>query len=139
VSELEASIRDLISTYLEGGISVSELNDRLPDGWELDEANDPDATDLTLHAIGYLAGFQAGDRDEDDLRAMLDALVFQTVRAKYPREQLWSVLFSSAAITAERSVEARTPPAEGFEPRASQNRQTGRRTTTVPRDLVQSR
>lgn len=71
MSELEASIRDLIARYVASLIDVDEFSDRLPDGWELDEANDSAATDVAMLAVGYLAGYQAGDRTEQELRALL--------------------------------------------------------------------
>lgn len=130
MSELEVSIRDLISLYLAGTIDASELNDRLPDAWDLDEAEDPDATDLVLRAVGYLAGFQAGDRSEDELRDLLTGLV-TTVRAEYPADQLWWVLLRSKAVTVEVPSGGRIEPLEGFSQEAGQHPQTERQTTTA--------
>jgi hypothetical protein len=131
MSELADSIRFSISRYLEGGISVDDLTDLLPDGWDLDEANDPHATDLTLAAIGYLAGYQSGDRDEDDLRAALGELVWHTVEFEYPSHDLFDVLASRIAETIPVSVEGDSSPEEGFEQFGSQHPQTEHQTTTV--------
>jgi hypothetical protein len=71
MSELEASVRDTIALYVEGYITVADLNGRLPDGWDLDEAADPATTDLVMLVIGYLSEFHDGDISEDLLRRAL--------------------------------------------------------------------
>lgn len=134
MSELAESIRASISRYLDGELSAEDLNDVLPDGWDLDEANDPNATDLALAAIGYLAGYQSGDRTEADLRAALSELVTQTVEIEYPSDpsdDLIEVLASRAAETIAASVEGDSSLEEGFERSASQHPQTEHQTTTV--------
>jgi hypothetical protein len=129
--ELADSIRVSISRYLSRDISADDLNDQLPDGWDLDEANDPNASDLALAAIGYLAGYQSRDRDEDELRAALAELISQTVEFEYPATDLFDALASRVAETIDLPVEANRSPEEGFEQEASQNPRTGRQTTTV--------
>src|SRR5947208_15015128 len=104
--ELEASIRDLISRYLIGDITADELSDQLPDGWELDEANDPGASDLALLAMGYLAGYQSGDRDEAALRDALAQLISDTVMIEYPAIDLLTVLTQQVAEIIEESAGA---------------------------------
>ncbi len=69
--ELEASVRDLISRYVAASISVDELSDRLPDGWDLDEAGEPDATELLMRVVGYISEYQMGRRSESELRDAL--------------------------------------------------------------------
>lgn len=132
MSELEASIRGLISTYIAGDISASELNDRLPDGWELDEADDAGATGLTLLAIGYLAGYQSGDRSERELREALEHLVTPAVYLEYEAAgELLATLAARTAQVIEESAGGDSSLAEGFEQSASQHLRTGHRTTTV--------
>lgn len=139
MSDFEASIRDLISRYLAREVDVDELNDHLPDGWELDEAGDPSATDLALFAIGYLAGYQSGDRDEEQLRSALAQLLSDTVLVEYPAEDLLTVLASRAAQTIAVSVEGDSSLEAGFEREASQHPRTEHRTTTTLLDPPRSR
>ncbi len=129
--ELEASIRDLISRYLSGDITADELSDQLPDGWQLDEANDPAASDLALLAIGYLAGYQSGNRDEDELRTALGEMLSGTVLIEYPAIDLLSVLTKQIAETIEESAGGDSSLSEGFELRRSQHPRTEHRTTTA--------
>lgn len=68
-------VRSIIIEYLAGRFPADELATRLPDAWELDQAGDREAHDLTLRAVGYLAEYQRGDRSDDDLREDLVALV----------------------------------------------------------------
>jgi hypothetical protein len=82
MSEVEAIIRDLIARYLAGEISTGELTDSLPDPWDLDEAADPVATALAMRVVGSLASYEAGDRTEEDLRAVLLRLL-ETVQITY--------------------------------------------------------
>lgn len=71
MSTLEASVRDLIARYVASSITAEELSESLPDGWDLDEAAEPVATDLVLRAIGYLAEYQRSDRSESELKEAL--------------------------------------------------------------------
>lgn len=110
----------------------------MPDGWDLDEANDLDATDLALAAIGYLAGYQSGDRDEAQLRSALEQLVSRTVEVEYPTDDLITVLAMRTAETIPVSVGGDSSLEEGFERAASQHPRTGRPTTTVLLDRRQT-
>lgn len=71
-SPLETAVRDLIARYVAASISAEDLADGLPDGWNLDEADEPAVADIVLLTIGYLAEYEAGDRGEDELRAALE-------------------------------------------------------------------
>jgi hypothetical protein len=68
-------VRSIIIEYLAGRFSADELATRLPDGWELDEAGDAAARDLTLLVVGYVAELERGDRSESALREVLISLV----------------------------------------------------------------
>lgn len=68
-------VRATIIEYLAGRFSADDLPTRLPDGWELDEADAPEARTLTLKATGYLAEYQRGDRTGEDLWRALSELV----------------------------------------------------------------
>jgi hypothetical protein len=68
-------VRSVVIEYLAGLFTTDELAIRLPDGYELDEASDPAALDMTLRSVGYLAELERGDRTEDELRAALIPLV----------------------------------------------------------------
>jgi hypothetical protein len=70
MQNLEASVRDQISLYVEGYLSADDLNDKLPDTSDLDEA-DGEAVSLVMLVIGYLAEYQNGDRLEESLRDAL--------------------------------------------------------------------
>jgi hypothetical protein len=72
MTKLEASVRELISLYVEGYISADALNDALPGTSELDEAKDIALMRLVVLTIGYLAEYQAGELPEDALRAALE-------------------------------------------------------------------
>jgi hypothetical protein len=135
--ELEASIRDLISRYLAGDIDAGRLNHLLPDAWELDESGDEAATDLALLTIGYLAGYQSGDRSEPQLRDALAQLVTDKLVVEYPAGELVKRLMmvalasSQSAELIELSVEGDSSPAEGFESTSFQSPQTEHQTTTA--------
>ena len=68
---LEASVRNQLGLFVNGYLSADRLNDLLPDTFELDEAGDPALMALVMRAIGYLAEYQAGDRQEEDVRRAL--------------------------------------------------------------------
>jgi hypothetical protein len=139
MSDLEVAIRELIARYLAGDIDATELNDQLPDGWDLDEADDPGATELVLLALGFLAGYQSGDRDEDALRAMLASLITHTVEVAYEVEDdLATVLASRAAETIQAVVGGDSSLEAGFEREASQSPQTEHRTTRALPDLLET-
>lgn len=72
-------IRDHVGRYLAEETSARDLATRLPDGWDIDQSSARDARQLLLRIMGYLAEFQNGDRDEDELREELRAL-FPPVR-----------------------------------------------------------
>ncbi len=69
--ELEASVRDSISRYVAGSISMDEFSDSLPDGWDLDEAGEPITTELVMLVTGYISEHQMGRRSESELREAL--------------------------------------------------------------------
>lgn len=71
MGSLEASVRNQVSLFVAGVLSADRFNDVLPGTAELDEANDPEAMAVVMRAIGYLAEYQSGDRDEDDVRLAL--------------------------------------------------------------------
>lgn len=133
LSDLDTTVRGSINQFLTGSLSAEELNDSLPDGWDLDEANDPVAADLVLATLAYLSGYQAGDRDIDSLREALAALLSSTVFLEYRDADLdvLTILTSRVAETIEESAGGDSSLAEGFELSASQNRQTESRTTTA--------
>ncbi len=69
-------VRSIIIEYLGGRFATDGLRSRLPDPWELDEANaDDDLRDLTMRIVGYLAEHEAGDRTEDELRVALNDIL----------------------------------------------------------------
>jgi hypothetical protein len=138
MTDAERATRALISCFLDGEIDAVQLSERLPDGWELDEADDPGATDLALYALGYLAGYQSGDRTEDELREALRQMLSDTVLIEYAADDLITVLAASVArfsepegLTKPESSVADTSREEGYESAASQNPRTEHRTTTV--------
>jgi hypothetical protein len=74
-------VRSTIIEYLAGRFSADDLAARLPDAWELDEADaSEDARTLTLKAVGCLAEYQAKDRSEAELRGALSALARKPAR-----------------------------------------------------------
>ncbi len=139
MTDLEASIRDLISRYLAGDMDAAELNDLLPDGWDLDEADDPGASELALLALGFLAGYQSGDRDEDALRIALAGLISDTIQVEYETGDMVEVLASRIAASIQVAVEGDSSLGEGFEQAASQHPQTEHRTTTALPDPLGTR
>jgi hypothetical protein len=68
-------VQGIIIKYIAGRITARDLAVGLPDGWELDEAADAEARDLTLRVVGFLAEHECGDRDEPALRAALVGLL----------------------------------------------------------------
>ena len=72
MTTLEASVRHLISLYVAESIPIEELSDALPDGWELDEAGEPDVKRLVLQTIGRIADYEREALTEDQLRKLLD-------------------------------------------------------------------
>jgi hypothetical protein len=71
MSNLESSVRDSISRYVSELASVSDLSHQLPDGWALDEQNDPQTTKLVMLVMGYLADYDNGHLNELELRQRL--------------------------------------------------------------------
>lgn len=100
---LEASVRDQISLYVGGYISADELNDALPDTFDIDEADEQDGTELVMLVIGYLAEYQAEDRTEEGLRAALVG------HASWSSEQSFTTFTTQPGVEAEIRVGARTP------------------------------
>lgn len=93
--KLEASVRDTIALFVEGYITASDLNDRLPDGWDLDQASDPATTDLVMLVIGYLSEFHNGDLSEKSLREAL------------ARHAPWSIKRTVSTLTADLELRVR--------------------------------
>lgn len=141
MSDLEAHIRNVLVRYLAREVSADELSRRLPDGWDLDEANDPDADDLALLAMGYLAGYHGGDRNEDELRRALRQLISDRFEFEYQphADGMITVLASRVANRVEVAFRGDTSPAEGFELEPSQHPRTKHRTTTALLDPPGSR
>lgn len=131
--KLEELIREAVSAYLDGSIDAGELNARLPDGWDLDESGDQNAAELALLAIGYLAGYQAGDRSEDELRGALNNLISPTVEFVYEGgpDDFATILFTRVAEFKAFGVAGDSSLEEGFELSTDQSPQTERRTTKV--------
>lgn len=108
MGQLDASVRNLVALYLAGSLSVEQLGDDLPDGWDLDEGQDAAATDLTLRVMGYLAEFQKGDLDEAELRTTL------TPYAAWVVERTLGSFSGSVSLTPD--YEARVSLGAGTEP-----------------------
>lgn len=68
----ERPVRDLIALYVGGSVSMDELAAGLPDGWELDEADDSALARLVLRVVGMISEVQAGDRPEPLLKSDLE-------------------------------------------------------------------
>jgi hypothetical protein len=103
-------VRTTLIEYLAHRLSAAQLADRLPDGWELDEAAEPEARRLTLKAIGYLAEYQQGDRTEDAVWSAISQLLRApsppTVGASTPVEYI-----SPPDVTTRQSAGAgKRPP-----------------------------
>jgi hypothetical protein len=64
-------LRENVALYLDGKIDAVQLQQRLPDGWDTDQAGNATVTRLVLRVIGYLSEFQNGDLSEADLRDRL--------------------------------------------------------------------
>ncbi len=73
MSELERFVRDLISRYVAGIITLEALSHGLPDGWDLDAADEPEVKRLVLLTIGYLSDYQRDNLSESQLRQLLSA------------------------------------------------------------------
>jgi len=73
MSELERLVRDVISRYVAGIITLDALSHGLPDGWDLDEADEPDVKRLVLLTIGYLSDYQRDNLSENEIRRLLSA------------------------------------------------------------------
>ncbi len=67
----EASVRDLIARYVAGSISAADLANALPDGGQLDDADETTAN-LVLRTMGYLSEYENGDLADHELRAALE-------------------------------------------------------------------
>lgn len=71
----ELRIRRALGDYLSGQMSVAQLTRALPDGWELDEAQDPALRSLTFDVLAPLGEFDRGDLTEVELKKRLVPLV----------------------------------------------------------------
>jgi hypothetical protein len=93
----ETDIRSGVARYLAGICTVEQLEQALPDGWELDEANDAHLRDLALRVMGHIAEHSAADIGDDELRQRLtpDAAWIITTSSS----------FSSASARVSRSLE----------------------------------
>jgi hypothetical protein len=79
----ERQVREQISRYLAGVISVGELERDLPDGWVLDESRDEDFRHLTLSIMGHVAEFMAGDLTEPQLKTALEPFAAWLLNTTY--------------------------------------------------------
>lgn len=66
-------MRDLISRYVAGLITLEALSHGLPDGWDLDEADEAEVKRLVLLTIGYLSDYQRDNLSESEVRRLLSA------------------------------------------------------------------
>lgn len=71
MTELERFVRDLIARYVAGIITLEALSHSLPDGWDLDAAEEPEVRRLVLLTVGYLADYQRDHLSESQLRQLL--------------------------------------------------------------------
>lgn len=69
--DLEASVRDSISRYVAGSITADALAQLLPDGWDVDEADEPRTTELVMRVVGYISEYDLDRRSEAELREAL--------------------------------------------------------------------
>ena len=102
--DLKATIRDTIALYVEDYITAAELNDRLPDGWDLDQESDPATTDLVMLVIGYLSEYHDGDLSGHELRQAL------------ARHAGWSVQRTATVTSLTGQLELQVRVAAGTEP-----------------------
>ncbi|HUB74188.1 MAG TPA: hypothetical protein VL979_09150 [Solirubrobacteraceae bacterium] len=91
-------VRSTIIEYLAGRFSADGLAERLPDPCELDEAGaDEFVRELTLRAVGYLAEFERGDRNEGALReALIPLVVMPEQPTVLGSEKTDTVMFASS-------------------------------------------
>ena len=89
----EADVREAVARYLAEMLPLEGLRDSLPDGAELDEANEPNLRKLTLTVMGLIAEVDAGDTTVAELRTRLIPFAAYTVRST----------FAGSAETARRS------------------------------------
>lgn len=73
MSELERSVRDLIARYVAGMITLAALGQVLPDGWDLDAADEPEAKRLVLLTVGCISDYERGNLPESEVRGRLSA------------------------------------------------------------------
>jgi hypothetical protein len=71
----ELRVRRVLGDYLSGKVSLAQLTRALPDGWELDEAEDASLRSLTFSVMGAISEFDRGDLTEAELRDRLVPLV----------------------------------------------------------------
>lgn len=71
MTEIERLLRDRIARYVASIITLDELTRSLPDGWELDQADDPDARRLTLLVTGFVTDYERGNLSASELRERL--------------------------------------------------------------------
>jgi hypothetical protein len=79
----EGDIREAVARYLAELLPLEGLRDSLPDGVELDEANEPDLRKLTLTVMGLIAEVDAGDTTVDELRTRLIPFAAYTVTSTF--------------------------------------------------------
>jgi hypothetical protein len=82
----EPEVRDQIARYLATDISAVALEVSLPDGWDLDQARDPQLRRLVLTVLGYLSEFRNGDLSEDELRMRLRDTYLEGSDVERPKE-----------------------------------------------------
>jgi hypothetical protein len=84
----EKQIRDQVSRYLAGVISVEELEHALPDAWLLDESANTALRDLTLRVLGHVSEFIAGEVPEPEFRTRLKPFASWLLTLSYSAEGL---------------------------------------------------
>lgn len=83
MSKLETDVRDLISRYLAGSFAIEELQDSLPDPWDLEEAGEPDAQRLVMRVVGLLSEVELGRMTEPTVRYSLKPEASWLVKRAY--------------------------------------------------------
>jgi hypothetical protein len=137
---LDPLTREEVHRLLDKKATLADFRTWLrPVAWRLGDEAVRAESPLTRRVALYISEFNLGHRMEDELRRLL-ADEIATIHAEAAPSQRDRVIQTAAeTIPAELRAEARTQRAAGFVTRPSQNRQTERRTTRVPRDLVRSR
>jgi hypothetical protein len=76
-------VREALARYVVGASSLAQLELTLPDGWELDERDDPDLRELTLRVVGLIGELDRGDITERTLRRRMVPLVGSVTTTSY--------------------------------------------------------